>query len=105
MSASLAQLLAMAPQASQQPPPPTPWGWMSEALPQIAAGTCLVMLGTCVQMWGTQQLIQQGLQTLVKSDAEQTRKIEKLGDDLNNVRIEQGVFRARLIGVERRASQ
>lgn len=94
----------MAPQASPSQPP-NPWGWLQEALPQIAAGTCLVMITTCIQMWSTQQLIQQGLQTLVKSDAEQTQKLERLGEDLNNVRIEQGVFRARLIGVERRASQ
>lgn len=94
----------MAPQASQQPPPPNPWGWVAEALPQIAAGTCLVMITTCIQMWNTQQLMQQSFQTLVKSDAEQSEQIKEISKDLNNVRIEQGVFRSRLIGVERKVN-
>lgn len=80
-------------------------GLIREAMPQIAAGTCLVMVATSLQMWSTQQLIQQNIQTIMRSDTEQTRKIEGLGDDVNTLRIEQGIQRARLIDLSRRMGQ
>ena len=68
----------------------------------VVASTWLVMIGTSLNMWSTQRLIEQSIQTLVKSDAEQTRKLERLGEDVNTVRVEQGITRARLAIVERR---
>lgn len=80
------------------------WGWMRDALPQIAAATCLVMIGTCLNMWSTQQLIQQSINTLVKSDAGQDRKIEELSKELFSVKVELGVMRGRLIDVSRKVN-
>ena len=75
---------------------------LRQAMPQIAAATCLVMVGTCLNMWSTQQLIQQNIQTIVKSDNEQTRKVEKLEDRINTLAIQQEAHRSRMIELFRR---
>lgn len=77
-------------------------GIIRDAMPQIAAATCVVMIGTCLNMWSTQQLIQQSIRNIVQSDQDQTFKIERLRDDVNTLRVEHGILRGRLIDVGRR---
>lgn len=89
MDAAFLSGLAMAPNENDQGLA----GFLRETMPHIAAATCLVMMGTCFNMWATQQLIQQNIQTVIKSDNEQARKIEKLEDRINALALEQGVQR------------
>jgi hypothetical protein len=95
-------LWPMGPRETQDEPSVGGLNLIRESLPIIVASTCMVMIGTSLQMWNTQGLIQQSVQALVKSDAEQQTKIEKLNEVLNDVRVELGVHRARLIGMERK---
>jgi hypothetical protein len=53
-------------------------------------------------MWSTQRLIEQSIANIVKSDAEQAIKIERLQDNLNILRIEQGILRGRVADMGRR---
>ena len=77
-------------------------GVIRDAMPQIAAATCLLMVTTCIGMWSTQRLIEQSITNIVKSDQDQTVKIEKLREDVNTLRVEHGILRGRLIDVGRR---
>lgn len=98
MDAAFFSGLAMAPNNNDQGMA----GVLREMMPQIAAATCLVMIGTCLNMWATQQLIQQSINNIVKNDAEQTRVIDKLEDDVNTLRVDLGILRGRLIDMSRR---
>lgn len=101
MDAAFLSGLAMAPNENDQGAA----GLIREAMPQIAAATCLVMIGTCLNMWSTQQVIQQNIQTIGRSDNEQTRKIEKLEDRVNTLAIQQEAHKSRMIDLSRRIGQ
>lgn len=77
-------------------------GLLREMMPQIAAATCLVMIGTSLNMWSTQQLIQQNIQIIIKSDNEQTRKLEKLEERITNLAVQHEAHRSRMIELFRR---
>jgi hypothetical protein len=92
--------LAMAPNDDDQEGPVD--GVLRDALSFVLGTTCLVMVGTCLSMWSTQRLIEQSIANIVKSDAEQAIKIERLQDNLNTLRIEQGILRGRVTDMGRR---
>ena len=75
---------------------------LRDALSLVLGTTCLVMMGTCLSMWSGLRLIEQSIANIVKSDADQTAKIERLQSELNLLRIEQGIQRGRLMDMNRR---
>lgn len=77
-------------------------GLLREMMPQIAAATCLVMIGTSLNMWSTQQLIKQSITTIVQSDNEQSRKIEKMEERINTLAVQHEAHRSRMIDLYRR---
>jgi hypothetical protein len=98
MTAADLRDLAMAPDDNPQ----AIAGMIRSALPMVVSGTCLVMIGTSLNMWSTQQLIQQHIQTILKSDAAQTSKIERMAEEVNTVRVDHGITKARVDIMERR---
>jgi hypothetical protein len=99
MSASFLPDLAMAPNDDDQEGVA---GIFRDALSFVLGTTCMVMLGTCFNMWSGLRLIEQNIANIVKSDTEQTAKIERLQSELNALRIEQGIQRGRLMDMNRR---
>jgi hypothetical protein len=95
-------LWPMGPRETQDEPSVGAWNPIRESLPMIVSATCLGMMATSLNMWMTQALIRQSVERLVQSDAAQERKIDEINKDLNDVRVELGVHRARLIGMERK---
>jgi hypothetical protein len=99
MSASLWPDLAMAPTSDGQGIGSVV---LRDALSFVLGTTCLVMMGTCLSMWSAQRLIEQSIANILKSDTDQTAKIERLQAELNALRIEQGIQRGRLMDMSRR---
>jgi hypothetical protein len=99
MSASFLPDLAMTPNSDDQE---GAVGIFRDTLSQVVAGTCLVALGTCISMWATLQVLQQSITALVKNDTEQTQQINKLREEVIDIRVELGVQRVRVSHMARR---
>lgn len=59
----------------------------------VSIGT-VALIGTSIRVWAGMDVIQTQIGALVKSDASQDQRIERLVSDINTLRVQVGVIRA-----------
>jgi hypothetical protein len=58
----------------------------------VGVGT-IALIATSIRVWAGMDVIQTQIQALVKSDSNQDQRIEQIRNELNNMRVQQGVMR------------